>query len=51
MASKNSYGAAATLRVNNTDYQIFRLEALEKGGVAKLGRIPYSIKVLLLVSK
>jgi aconitate hydratase len=47
MASKNSYGAAGTLRVNDTDYQIFRLDALEKSGVAKLARIPYSIKVLL----
>jgi aconitate hydratase len=47
MASKNSYGAAATLHVNNRDYQIFRLEALEKAGVAKVRRIPYSIKVLL----
>ena len=47
MASKNSYGAAATLRVNNSDYQIFRLDALEKAGVAKVRRIPYSIKVLL----
>jgi aconitate hydratase len=47
MASKNSYGAATTLRVNNSDYQIFRLQALEDAGVAKIGRIPYSIKVLL----
>jgi aconitate hydratase len=47
MASKNSYGAAATLHVNSRDYQIFRLEALEKAGLAKLGRIPYSIKILL----
>ncbi len=48
MASKNSFGAAATLRVNDSDYQIFRLDALEKGvsGV-KTARIPYSIKVLL----
>jgi aconitate hydratase len=47
MASKNSFAAAATLRVNNSDYQIFRLEALEKAGIAKMRRIPYSIKVLL----
>lgn len=47
MASKNSYGAAATLRVNNSDYQIFRLDALDKAGVAKVAQIPYSIKVLL----
>ncbi|MFL6350932.1 MAG: aconitate hydratase AcnA [Bryobacteraceae bacterium] len=47
MASKNSYGAATTLRVNDRDYQIFRLDALEKAGVAKIRRIPYSVKVLL----
>lgn len=47
MASKNSYRAAATLRVNNSDYQIFRLDALDKAGVAKVAQIPYSIKVLL----
>jgi aconitate hydratase A / 2-methylisocitrate dehydratase len=47
MVSKNSYGSAATLHVNDSDYQIFRLEALEKAGVAKVRRIPYSIKVLL----
>ncbi len=48
MASKNSFGSAATLRVNNRDYQIFRLDALEKGiGGVKAARIPYSIKVLL----
>jgi aconitate hydratase len=48
MASKNSYGAASVLRVNNTDYQIFRLDALEKAlpGV-NVSRIPYSIRVLL----
>src|ERR1700727_1023491 len=48
MASKNSFGAAAALRVNNSDYQIFRLDALEKAmSGAKVSRIPYSIKVLL----
>src|SRR5579875_572992 len=48
MASKNSFGAAAELRVNNSEYQIFRLDALEKGiHGAKVSRIPYSIKILL----
>ena len=47
MASKNSFGAAATLRVNDHDYQIFRLDALEKSAGGRLSRIPYSIKVLL----
>ena len=48
MPSKNSFGAAASLQVNNTDYQIFRLDALEKtiAGV-KVSRIPYSIRILL----
>lgn len=47
MASKNSFGAAASLNVNGRDYRIFRLEALEKTSGIKLDRIPYSIKVLL----
>ncbi len=48
MASKNSFGAEATLHVNGSDYQIFRLDALEKAisGV-KISRIPYSIRILL----
>ncbi|HEY1214600.1 MAG TPA: aconitate hydratase AcnA [Bryobacteraceae bacterium] len=47
MPSKNSFGAAANLRVNGSDYEIFRLDALEKAGVATVQRIPYSIKILL----
>ncbi len=47
MAGKNSFGAAATLRVNNSDYRIFRLDALEKADGFKLSRIPYSIKILI----
>src|SRR4051812_38754679 len=48
MASKNSFGAAASLRVNDRTYQIFRLAALESAvaGV-KLTRLPYSTKILL----
>src|SRR5579884_2707519 len=47
MASKNSFAAAGTLRVNHRQYRIFRLAALEKTACANLSRIPYSIKVLL----
>ncbi|HEX4809141.1 MAG TPA: aconitate hydratase AcnA [Bryobacteraceae bacterium] len=47
MASKNSFGAASTLRVNDSDYQIFRLDALQRAGISEISRIPYSIKVLL----
>jgi aconitate hydratase len=46
MATKNSFGAAATLRAGDHSYQIFRLEALEKSG-ANLSRLPFSIKVLI----
>ncbi len=47
MASKNSFGAASALTVRDTRYQIYRLEALEKAGVANVHRLPYSIKILL----
>jgi aconitate hydratase len=46
MPSNNSYGASGTLRVNDSSYEIFRLEALEKAGF-KILRLPYSTKVLL----
>jgi len=47
MASKNSFGAAASLRVGDVDYQIYKLGALEKGLHVKISRLPYSIRVLL----
>ena len=46
MGSHNTYGAAGSLRVQNLDYNVYRLEALEKRGY-NLSRIPYSVKVLL----
>jgi aconitate hydratase len=46
MTSTNSFQAAAALRVGGREYQIFRLDALERAGF-QLKRIPYSIKVLL----
>ena len=48
MPSKNTFGTAATLRVNDEEFQIFRLDTLEKAASGvKLSRIPYSIKILL----
>src|ERR1051325_10276755 len=47
MKSQNSFGAAGELRAGGRSYEIFRLEALEKAGIAKLSRIPFSIKILL----
>ena len=47
MNSLNSFNARATLRVGGDEYTIYRLDALEKAGVASLARVPYSIRVLL----
>ncbi len=47
MKSQNSFGAAGELRTGVRSYELFRLSALEKAGVATLSRIPYSIRVLL----
>src|SRR5580692_5993920 len=47
MANQNSFGAAGKLTAGGHTYDIFRLAALEKAGLAKLDRIPYSIKILL----
>ena len=35
------------LKVGNREYVIFRLDALEKAGLTKLNKLPYSIRVVL----
>ncbi len=47
MKSLNSFHSAGELHAGGRTYEIFRLSALEEAGVAKLSRIPYSIKILL----
>ena len=47
MRSKNSFGAESKLTVRGQEYTIYRLDALEKAGVANVHRLPYSIKILL----
>src|SRR5579859_4455190 len=47
MASKNSFGAASSLRVGDRNYQIFRLGKLDEAGVGKISRLPFSTKILL----
>jgi aconitate hydratase len=42
----NSFEARATLRVGRREYQIFRLDALEKHG-CNITRLPYSLRILL----
>ena len=41
---KDTFGARSTLTVGGKDYEIFRLDAVSDGHVAKL---PYSLKILL----
>jgi aconitate hydratase len=47
MDNQNSFGASSVLRVRDREYRVFRLEALEKKGIASLARVPYSIRILL----
>jgi aconitate hydratase len=46
-ASKNSFSTRAALRVGSESYDYFRLDALEKSGLGKVSRLPFSLKVLL----
>lgn len=46
MASKDSFGAKATLDVQGTSYEIFRLDAV-KGEGLDVDSLPYSLKILL----
>jgi aconitate hydratase len=45
--SKNSFGAASTLHAASREYRYFRLNALEERGIGNIGRLPFSIKILL----
>jgi aconitate hydratase len=49
MAQKyvNSFGARRALSVDGQNYDIFRLDLLEKAGFRKVSRLPVSLKVLL----
>jgi aconitate hydratase len=46
MARKGGFDARSTLRVGDREFEIFRLDALEKAGLS-VARLPYSLKVLL----
>ncbi len=43
----NSFNAVDTLAVGDRSYKYFRLDALERAGLTKLSRLPYSLKILL----
>jgi aconitate hydratase len=44
--SSNSFGARATLKVGTKDYEIYRLDALDKQGVSTT-HLPFSLRILL----
>jgi aconitate hydratase len=43
----NSFQAADMLRVGDRAYAYYRLDAIERAGLTKLERLPYSVKILL----
>ncbi len=47
MPSLDSFHAARELKAGGRAHRIYGLDALEKAGIAKLSRIPFSIKILL----
>jgi aconitate hydratase len=44
--SVNSFGARATLKVGSKEYEIYRLDALDKHGISTK-HLPYSLRILL----
>src|ERR1041385_656733 len=42
----NSFGARSTLRVGNKEYEIYRIDALDKQGIST-AHLPYSLRILL----
>jgi aconitate hydratase len=45
--SKDFFKSRDVLKVGNKKYTIYRLEALEKAGLTKLNRLPFSIRIML----
>jgi aconitate hydratase len=44
--SSNSFNSRASLKVGNKEYEIYRLDALDKAGIAT-GHLPFSLRILL----
>src|SRR6202790_461502 len=47
ISAGNSFGTRGTLRVGAQNFEIHRLEALEKNRVANLSKLPFSLRILL----
>ena len=44
---KDFFKSRDTLKTTHGDYVIFRLDALEKAGLVKLAKLPFSVRVML----
>ena len=44
---KNYFNSRAILKTSHGDYVIFKLEALEKAGLVKLDKLPFSVRIML----
>src|ERR1700737_1841531 len=44
--SSNSFGARATFKVGNKEYELYRLDALDKQGISSR-RLPFSLRILV----
>src|SRR5512140_1521865 len=44
---KDLFNSRAILKTSHGDYVIFRLDALEKAGLVKLAKLPFSVRVML----
>src|ERR1700688_3720014 len=45
--SRNSLGSRDALKVGGREYEIYRLDALERRGIGHVNQLPFSIRVLL----
>jgi aconitate hydratase len=43
---KDTYGSRSTLKVGKQEFEIYRLDAVEKAGLS-ISRLPYSLKILM----
>lgn len=47
MGENNKYHAKKQFELNGDKYNYYALDALEKAGLGKISRLPFSIRVLL----
>ncbi|MDP2977035.1 MAG: hypothetical protein Q8N45_12595, partial [Anaerolineales bacterium] len=45
--TQDFFNARDVLKVKHGEYTIYRLDALEKAGLTELGKLPFSIRIML----